>query len=195
MKTTIINFCSILSKATLAFTAVFSLMSCSDSESYSNLLKSEEKATNWYMAQRKICTEIPADSIFEIGPDAPYYKMDEDGYLYMQVISRGDTVRPGTGDKVLFRFMRCNIKNYYLNGVETWEGNADNMIYASASFHFNTYVYEDSQTYGQGIQIPMRYLGYNSEVNLVLRSYIGFSSDQSNCLPYALNVKYFKPEY
>ena len=41
----------------------------------------------------------------------------------------------------------------------------------------------------------MRYLGYNSEVNLVLRSYIGFTNDQAQCLPYAMNVRYFKPEY
>lgn len=168
---------------------------CSDSESYSNLLKTEEKATNWYMAQRKICLEIPEDSIFETGEDAPYYKMDEDGYLYMQVVNPGDTTRVKTGDRVIFRFMRMNIKNLYRNGIEEWDGNAEDMGFATASFRFNSYVYEDSQKYGQGIQIPMKYLGYNSEVNLVLRSYIGFSSDQASCLPYALNVKYFKPEY
>lgn len=179
----------------LVMSAIALTTSCSDNESYSNLLKAEEKATNWYMAQRKICLEIPKDSIFETGEDAPYYKMDEEGYLYMQVINAGDTTRVQNGDRVIFRFMRCNIKNLYKNGIEVWEGNANNMEFATASFRFNNYIYNDSQTYGQGIQIPMKYLGYNSEVNLVLRSYLGFSSDQSNCIPYALNVKYFKPEY
>lgn len=121
--------------------------------------------------------------------------MDEDGYLYMQVVNPGDTTRVKKGDRVIFRFMRCNIKNFYKNGIEEWAGNADNMEYATASFRFDSYVYEDSQKYGQGIQIPMKYLGYNSEVNLVLRSYIGFASDQSACLPYAMKVRYFKPEY
>ncbi len=169
--------------------------SCSDEESYSNLLKSEEKTTNWYMAQKNICLTIPEDSVFETGPDAPYYKMDEEGYLYMQVINPGDTTKAKNEEKVIFRFMRCNLKNYRSTGEMTWSGNADNMEYATASFHFNSYVYQDSQKYGQGIQVPMKYLGYNSEVNLVLRSYIGFAADQSSCIPYALNVKYFKPEY
>ena len=169
--------------------------SCSDNESYSDLLKEEEKATNWYMAQRTIALEIPEDSVFITGENAPYYKMDEDGYLYMQVVNPGDTTRVKKGDRVIFRFMRCNIKNFYKNGIEEWAGNADNMEYATASFRFDSYVYEDSQKYGKGIQIPMKYLGYNSEVNLVLRSYIGFASDQSACLPYAMKVRYFKPEY
>lgn len=48
--------------------------SCSDNESYSDLLKEEEKATNWYMAQRTIALEIPEDSVFITGENAPYYK-------------------------------------------------------------------------------------------------------------------------
>ncbi len=175
---------------------LLSLTSCSDSESYSNLLKVEEKAKNWYLASRRICLTIPADSVFETGENAPYYKMDEDGYLYMQVINPGDlNNRPKKGDEVYFRYMRMNIKNYYKNGTETWTGNANNMSYASSSFWFQNYMLENSQKYGTGIQIPMNYLGYDCEVNLVLSSYIGFSADQSNCIPYALNVKYFKPEY
>lgn len=171
------------------------LASCSDDESYSKLLNTEEKITNWYLARQHICLQIPPDSVFETGSDAPYYKMDDEGYLYMQVINPGDTTRPKDTDKVIFRFMRCNLKNYFYTGEMEWNGNANNMEYATASFHFNSYVYQDSQKYGQGIQIPMKYLGYNCEVNLVLRSYIGFAADQSACIPYALKVKYFKPEY
>lgn len=181
--------------AAQALLILLPLSACSDDESYSDLLKEEEKATNWYLAQRHICLEIPEDSVFQTGPDAPYYKMDDDGYLYMQVVNPGDTTHVKTGDRVIFRFMRCNIKNFYKNGVEEWNGNAGDMSFATASFRFNAFQYQDSQKYGQGIQIPMRYLGYNSEVNLVLRSYIGFTNDQAQCLPYAMNVRYFKPEY
>lgn len=179
----------------MALTLTLGLYSCEDDQSYSDLLKEEEKATNWYLAQRTICLEIPADSVFQTGPDAPYYKMDEDGYLYMQVINVGDTTRVKDGDRVIFRFMRCNLKNFYMNGVEEWTGNANDMSFATSSFRFNSYQYQDSQKYGRGIQVPMKYLGYNCEVNLVLRSYLGFTNDQSQCIPYALNVKYFKPEY
>ena len=168
---------------------------CSDSESYSDLLKEEEKATNWYMAGKKICLEIPADSVFETGENAPYYKMDEDGYLYMQVINPGDTVKAQKGDKVYFRYKSMNVKDLYKYGKETWSGNADNMEYAPAIFWFDNFSLQDSQKYGEGIQVPLKYLGYNSEVNLMLRSYMGFAANQANCIPYAMNVKYIKAEY
>lgn len=179
----------------LTFSAI-GTCACSDSESYANLLKEEEKAVNWYLAQKTVCLEIPKDSIFLMGPDAPYYKMDEDGYLYMQVINPGDAEKKAEkGDKVYFRYMRMNIKNLYKNGTETWAGNAQNMEMAPASFWFDNYRLEDSQTYGQSIQVPLKYLGYNCEVNLVLKSYQGFTAEQAYCLPYAMNIRYFKAEY
>lgn len=172
------------------------LSSCSDQESYANLLKVEEKATNWYMAQHKICLEIPEDSVFETGPDAPYYKMDEAGYLYMQVLKSGDRKNmPEKNARVLFRYMRMNIKSFYLNGIESWEGNANDMAMASSQFFFKNFTLESSQRYGSGIQTPVSYLGYDCEVNLVLRSYYGFANDQSRCQPYALHIKYYKAEY
>lgn len=172
------------------------MTSCSDHESYANLLKDEEKATNWYMAQRSICLEIPKDSVFEVGPDAPYYKMDEAGYVYMQVLKVGDRKNmPEKNARVLFRYMRMNIKTFYLNGVESWEGNADDMAMASSQFFFKNFALESSQLYGSGIQTPVSYLGYDCEVNLVLRSYYGFAKDQSKCQPYALHIKYYKAEY
>lgn len=180
----------------LSLILLLPLCSCSDSESYANLLKEEEKASNWYLAGKKICLTIPKDSIFITGNDAPYYKMDADGYLYMQVINAGDSEnRPKEGDKVFFRYMRMNIKNLYKNGTESWTGNAENMEMAPSSFWFQDYKLSDSQQFGLGIQTPLNYLGYNSEVNLVLKSYYGFTAEQASCIPYALNVRYFKAEY
>ena len=49
--------------------------------------------------------------------------------------------------------------------------------------------------YGTGIQMPLKFLGYGSEVNLVLKSYYGFQEDQTSCIPYLINIRYFKPEY
>ena len=48
------------------------LASCDEGESYSDLLKEEQKVSNWFLAQHRVCNEIPADSVFEVGPDAPY---------------------------------------------------------------------------------------------------------------------------
>jgi hypothetical protein len=180
----------------LALLGGVTLPSCSDSESYSNLLKAEEKATNWYLAQKTICLTIPEDSVFITGADAPYYKMDEDGYLYMQVINPGNkNSRAQKGDRVYFRYNRQNLKTLYTTGSASWSGNSNDMDMSSSSFWYKNYVLSESTTYGSSIQVPLNYLGYDCEVNLVLRSYYGFSADQTSCIPYAINVKYYKAEY
>lgn len=175
------------------------MASCSKTESYSELLREEEKATNAFLAQQRVETQIPADSIsFEVGPDAPYYRLDPDGYIYMQVISKGDmNDRVESGDVVYFRFTRRNLKSDYLGMDTSEEGNSDDFMNGMGNPYFvykNTYLTSTSQ-WGTGIQWPMKFFGYNCEVNLVLRSYYGFSTDQSMCLPYKLNIRYFKPEY
>lgn len=175
------------------------LASCEKTQSYSELLREEEKAVNLFLANQKVCLEIPADSIsFETGENAPYYKMDEDGYLYMQVIKKGDYQNKiKKGDLVYFRFTRTNIKDWMFYGVEYSEGNSDTFVgdYGNTSFVFgNTYLSSTTQ-FGTGIQTPLEYLGYNSEVNLVLKSYNGFTSDQTQCIPWLVNIRYFKPEY
>lgn len=173
-----------------------SLGACEEGKSYSDLLREEEKACNAYMANKTIELTIPADSVFETGPDAPYYKMDDQGYLYMQVIDPGDMDnRPKKGDMVYFRFMCLNLNNWYKGLDEKWTGNGDNLAGNPANFIYDDMAVVNSRTYGQGIQWPLKYLGYNCEVNLVIRSYYGFQDSQSTCQVYAYNVKYYRPEY
>ena len=177
--------------------------SCSKTESYSELLREEEKAVNWYLASQKVSIELPEDSIsFETGTDAPFYRLDENGYVYMQVINKGDvdpvTNRPAdpvkSGDVVYFRYMRKSIQDLY-NGVESdWSGHSDNLTQPTSFVYKNTYLSSTTQ-FGTGIQMPLKFLGYGSEVNLVLKSYYGFSIDQTYCIPYIMNIRYFKPEY
>lgn len=183
--------------AAIALAIAPALVSCEDGKSYSDLLREEEKATNWYMAQQKIELTVPEDSVLQYGEDAPYYRLDEDGYIYLQVINPGDEERPEKGDQVYFRFMRKNLK-YLSEGLDPkWEGNAENM---ASSLGATSFIYDDmlvgsSMTFGAGIQWPLKFVGYNSEVNIVLRSYYGFQTDQSQCNTYIYNVKYFQPEF
>ena len=65
--------------------AVLALGSCSSGVSYAELLRDERKATNKFLAYQHVLNEIPSDTIFETGPNAPYYRLDEDGNVYMQV--------------------------------------------------------------------------------------------------------------
>lgn len=179
-----------------AASAIAMLPSCQDGKSYSELLNEEEKAVNWYMSNQKIELTIPADSVFLTGEDAPYYKMDEQGYVYMQVLDPGNPDdRAQKGDQVYFRFM-CRNLNYLYQGLDSeWIGNGDNLGAANTSFIFDDMYMVTSMTYGQGLQWPLRYLGYNCEVNLVIRSYYGLQDSQSQCLAYVYKVKYYKAEY
>lgn len=173
---------------------------CSKSQSYSELLRDEEHAVNWYLSSYNVALELPENpediiTTQEMGEDAPYYKMDEEGYVYMQVV-RADFSDPvSEGDLVYFRFSRNSILDLYKGIESNSTGNSEYLPNGTTSFIYkNTYL-SSSTTWGTGIQTPLKYLGYNSEVNLVLKSYYGFLEDQTYCIPYAINVRYFKPEY
>lgn len=171
---------------------------CSKSKSYSELLKEEEQAVNWFLADHRICLEIPENGDFLVGEDAPYYKMDEDGYVYMQVINKGKAdARPQKGDVVYFRYKRCNIKDLYAGYDPDWIGNADNVTSGvqNTSLVYGNNALLSTTQFGDGIQLPLDYLGYDSEVNMVIKSTEGFTSDQSQCIPYLYNIKYFKAQY
>ena len=179
------------------------ISSCSKTQSYSDLLKNEQKCSNWFLAQQKVCNEIPSDSAFLEGPDAPFYKMDDDGYIYMQVLKaepRGEREIPDNGATVYFTYSRYNIDTMYKNNtldIEATESNQDNFINSVGNtyFIFGNYSVSASATFGSGIQLPLSYLGYNSEVNILLKSYYGFSVDNTTCIPYLVNIRYFKAEY
>lgn len=172
--------------------------SCEKTKSYSELLTEEEHAVNWYLAQQTVEIGIPADNKFETGKDAPYYKMDKDGNVYMQVINPGDASnKPEEGDRVYFRFMRQNLKSLSEGADAQWVGNSENFGDDSpaTSLIFGNDVLNSTLSYGEGIQVPLEYLGYNCEVNLVVKSPQGFTDGASQCIPYLYNIRYFKAEY
>lgn len=183
--------------AAFVIMATMLLGACSKTESYSELLNDQQKACNWYLSQHKVEVNLPTDDDFIVGEDAPFYKLDEEGSVYMQIVRIGDlNNRPSKGDVVYFRFKRMNIKNFYEYGTESWEGNSDDLNTMGATrFVYGDYDLPSTVKYGEGIQWPLKYVGYDSEVNLVLKSLEGFASDQSACLPYLINIKYFQAEY
>jgi hypothetical protein len=179
----------------MALPAAVSLHSCSDSTSYADLLTSETHATNAYLADHRVVNSVPADSIFEEGEDAPFYRLDEDGMVYMQVINSGDRSDKAASDQLIyFRFTRYNLKTWAQTGELEGEGNADDFDYSSTSFRYGNYTLSSSYQYGSGIQLPLAYLGVECEVNLIIKSQYGFTSEIANVIPYLYHVRYFKSQ-
>ncbi len=175
------------------------LAGCNDDKSYSDMLREEEIAVNWYLAKNNVEVNIPEDSVFISGSDAPFYKMNGDGTVYMRVVNPGDMKkRPKKGDTVYFRFMSLDIKAYYDGGSpDAWDGNAWNMGSAlnGTKLIYGNNTLQSTTQYGSGIQVPLDYLGYNCEVDLIVKSIEGFSGNISQCIPYLYKIRYFKAEY
>ena len=176
------------------------MISCDKSQSYSELLRDEEKAVNWYLSGQNVVLDMPEDpedfvTVEMVGEDAPFYRLDADGYVYMQIVSADYDEMVEEGDLVYFRFNRKNI-SYMYEGIDAAPtGNSDYLAYGSTSFIYRNTILQSTTLWGTGIQMPLKYVGYNSEVNLVLRSYYGFYEEQSTCVPYLMNIRYFAPEY
>lgn len=174
--------------------AAVALSSCNDSKSYAEMLEDENHAVNKFLVEQRVVNTIPADSVFEVGPDAPYYRIDDDGDVYMQVLSIGNGGEVKKNARVYFRCNLYNLFNYRIgdDDFNSWidEGNAT--LGEPQFFLFgNTSVSESSQ-HGTGIQLPLRFFEYNTKVNLLIKSQAGATSNMSNVIPYLYTITYFK---
>jgi len=169
--------------------------SCSDSKTYAELLTDETHYVNAYLADQRVINGVPADTVFEYGENAPYYRLDEDGNLYMQVID------PGTpGDKVkdnellYFRFTRYNLQSYADGKFSQAEGN-DDVLGGNFSFRYGNYDLSSSYSFGSGIQTPLEYLPVDCQVNIVIKSQYGMPSEMSNVIPWMYSLRYYRPKF
>lgn len=177
--------------------------SCSDSKSYADLLTDERKAVNYFLSGYRVIDEIPAGNKFETGADAPFYRMDDDGNVYMQVISAGTADNKAESDQqIYFRFTRYNLRVFetsrcatldeaIASGQVTGEGNANNLSYGATWFRYGNIQDNNSAKYGSAIQLPLGYFGLDCEVNLVVKSQLGFSDEIASVIPYMYNLRYF----
>ena len=189
----ILNKLSALSIAAIALIAILS--SCSDTKSYAERLVDENKAVNLFLSNYRVENSLPEDNNFEVGPEAPYYRLDNEGNIYMQVLRAGDRENNmATDDQLIyFRWTRYNLLYAYNYGEEYSEGNSDNMSMNPTYFRFNNTTNSSSTQWGTGIQMPLNYLGIDCEVNIVIKSQYGVSSEIANVTPYMYNVRYFVP--
>lgn len=173
-----------------------SLSSCNDKESYADLLNTERRATNAYLANCRVVNEIPKDTVFEVGPDAPYYRLNPEGSVYMQVIKASDrkTDKAKTSEKIYFRYTRYDLVYWHSYGEMIGDGNEGNMSASPTYFNYGNYTLQASAQYGYGIQLPLAFIGVNSEVNLIIKSQYGWASEIGYVVPYLYHVRYFRSQ-
>jgi hypothetical protein len=168
---------------------------CNNDQSYADRLNEERNAVNAYLANHRVVMSVPEDSVFEVGENAPFYRLDNDGNIYMQVLSTGDRVndRAKTGEPIYFRYSRYNLANWYAYGTLTamTDGNENSMSAVSCSFNYADYTLPSSSQWGYGLQYPLLFLGVECEVNLVIKSQFGFTSEISYVTPFLFHVRYF----
>lgn len=165
--------------------------SCDDQKSYAELLDEENDAVEKFLATQKVVDKIPADTIFEIGEDAPYYKLDEDGYVYMQVLMNGDDGKADYNELIFFRYSRINVLTWAEGGDQLPNGN-DNDLSKAYSFNFQNTTLDSSKQYGTGIQMPLYYLEMPCKVNLLIKSKAGTLNDLTSVIPYLYTVRYYR---
>ncbi|MDY3857893.1 MAG: DUF4827 family protein [Muribaculaceae bacterium] len=177
----------------LGTAAVVALGSCSDKRSYADLLSTENQSVNAFLVNQNVYLDIPADTVFQVGKDAPYYRLDEEGNLYMQVINAGTPRNRVESDQLIyFRFTRWNLNKYASTGeLGDGEGNSSNVNLGSASFRYGNYTLTSSSQWGAGLQTPLQYLPIDCEVNIIIKSQYGVSTEIANVVPYLYNVRYF----
>ncbi|MDE7412094.1 MAG: DUF4827 domain-containing protein [Paramuribaculum sp.] len=179
----------LLSVAVIA--ASLAVAGCEDGKSYAELLTDENNAVNRFLVDYEVLTVLPDDNNFEIGEDAPFYMLDDEGNVYMQLLEKGDGGMAEENQQVYFRFMRYNLSSYQgsLDAI-TPEGNANNMLETPSSFRYKNYSIPSSSEWGAGIQRPLEYIPLNSRIRLVIKSQFGWSSEISVVQPFLYDIRY-----
>ena len=181
-----------LATATMILSA--GLGSCSDSKSFAELLTEENHYVNNYLADQRVDNTIPTDTtfVFEIGPDAPYYRLDEDGNVYMQVVKPGTPGNYVEDDQIVyFHFTRYSLADYTDGQLPVGDGNEEDMTYLNSWFRFNNYTLQSSYQWGSGVQMPLKYLPNDCEVNIVIKSQYGFYDETSYVRPFLHRIRYY----
>ncbi len=189
---------SIISAASLLIISCFAA-SCDDNKSYAELLTDETHITNVFLSDHVVVDALPEDNKFitcqEKGDLAPFYRLDEEGDVYMQVVTPGTPGNMAVSDQQIYlRFMRYSLYNYQNGDFTEGTGNDSDLANGSASFRFDNFQVTASYQWGKGIQMPLKYVPIDAQVNVLIKSQSGLYSEIANVVPYLYEVHYFKAQ-
>lgn len=156
-----------------------------------DLMQTERRAIKNYLSKFDVVDALPAIDDIQVGSVAPFYKLPPEGSIYMQVVRRGSAPAATKGQTVYFRYLRYNLLSYMENGVlPPGEGNGNSLTQDVTSFELDSNSPSTLQ-WGKAIQIPLLIgLPADSEVNLVVTSSYGFTSDVTSAIPFLYNIRY-----
>jgi len=87
--------------------------------------------------------------------------------------------------------MSLDLKSWYAGNNPSLGGNAEDMLADPTFFLYNNYTLSSSSQYGYGIQLPLKFVGVNSKVNVIIKSQYGFTNYISYVIPYRFTVSYY----
>ncbi len=150
-----------------------------------DMIQREQKAMSKYIKRFEVIDHLPPLTDIQPSSVSPFYKLDEEGTVYMQVVKLGEGPAVSAGETISFRYLKFDLLCFYDdNKLPAGSGNLNSGEPYEMTFG-NTY------TYGTGLQLPLKYgLPLGSEVNLVVSSSAGPSFDASAHIPYLYNLKY-----
>lgn len=161
-----------------------------------DLKKTEQRAMKEYLSKFDVVDELPTINNLQVGYVAPFYRLNPEGTVYMQVVKMGTAPAATNGEMIYFRFMRYNLLSYLENGVlPQGQGNANDITESTTFFEVGS---ENPSTTQWGSAIPMPILlglPVDSEVNLVVASETGPTSEISGVVPFLYNIRYYKSVY
>lgn len=158
-----------------------------------DLKKTEQRAMKKYLSKFDVVDDLPTIDNIQVGSVAPFYKLNSEGTVYMQVVKMGSAPAATNGEKIYFRFMRYNLLSYLENGVlPQGQGNANDLTGPTTFFEVGSDKPSTTQ-WGTAIQMPILLgLPIDSEVNLVVASEAGLTSEISGVIPFLYNIRYYK---
>ncbi|MCM1356501.1 MAG: DUF4827 domain-containing protein [Staphylococcus sp.] len=160
-----------------------------------DLQKTERRAIKSYLSKFDVIDKLPAVTDIQVGSVAPFYKLDNDGKVYMQVVKMGAEPAAVTGEKIYFRFLRYDLLYYLNNGLlPNGTGNMTDISQDATSFTLGS-DNEETKQWGTALPLPMQIgLPLGSEVNLVVSSEAGITNEISSVIPYLYNIRYYKAQ-